>query len=113
MWTFVNPYNDANYSLTGTGTQDAWINIIVPGGSDHQIHDGLNAPYLLQSANDSDFEVEVKFESSVNEQYQMQGIVVKQDETTFLRFELYGTASDTMLYARSYGTISNRKNIKL
>ena len=34
----------------------------------------------------------------------MQGIFVKEDETTYLRFEFYGTTTNTMLFAKSYGT---------
>jgi len=103
LWTLVDPLNDATFSLTGQGTQDAWANLQVPAGVAHEVHTGgILAPHLLQSANDADFEVEVKFESPVTTAYQEQGIVIKQDDSNYLRFEFYGTATSTMLYARGY-----------
>lgn len=103
LWTLVDPLSDVVFSLTGQGTQDAWANLQVPAGVAHEVHDsGIQAPHLLQSANDTDFEVEVKFESPVTAAFQEQGIVIKQDDSNYLRFEFYGTATNTVLYARGY-----------
>jgi len=98
-WTYVDPQGDGSLSFSGTETSDAWVELSVPGGSDHQLWTtGIQAPHIIQSANDTDFEIEVKMESSVEApQYQMQGIMVRQDDYNFLRFEIYST--DNNMYA--------------
>ena len=74
LWTLVNPLADASFSLSGTNTPDAWVNIGVPGGTAHDPWtSGNNAPRLIQPANNTDFEVEAKFESGVSQRYQQLG----------------------------------------
>jgi regulation of enolase protein 1 (concanavalin A-like superfamily) len=103
MWEWVDPLSDASYSLTGEGTDDAWLNISVPAGVEHQVYTGgIEAAHILQTANDTDFEVEVKFESAVALQYQEQGIVVKEDAGNYLRLEFFSTTTSTVLYARGF-----------
>jgi len=103
LWTLVDPLNDVVFSLTGFGTEDAWANLSVPAEVEHQVHTtGIQAPHLLQSANDTDFEVEVKFETSISPAYQEQGVVIKQDDDNFMRFEFYSTGTSTVLYAAGY-----------
>jgi|GEM_PF-1882436 len=105
VWNFDNPLNDGSFALTGSGTNDAFLEISVPAGPEHQIFtSGINAPNLMQTINNSDFEVEVKFESGVDApQYQEQGILVKESATRFLRFEFFSSNADgTKLYAQAY-----------
>ncbi|MHC4782722.1 MAG: thrombospondin type 3 repeat-containing protein, partial [Planctomycetota bacterium] len=103
VWTFIDPLGDCSLSLTGAGTADAWANIIVPAGPEHQLYTtGLNAPHLVQDVNDTDFEVEVKFESALTAQYQEQGIIVKRDTDGFMRFEFFSNSSDTYLYVHTF-----------
>jgi regulation of enolase protein 1 (concanavalin A-like superfamily) len=103
LWTLVDPKNDVVFSLTGYNTEDAWANLSVPAGVEHQVHlTGIQAPHLLQSANDTNFEVEVKFETSISPAFQEQGVVIKQDDDNFMRFEFYSTGTSTVLYAVGY-----------
>jgi regulation of enolase protein 1 (concanavalin A-like superfamily) len=103
LWTFVDPLSDATLAMTGINTQDAWVNISVPAGTEHELWTGgILAPHLLQSANDTDFEIEVKFESQLSQQFQEQGILVKEDDENFMRFEFYSDDSQTNLYAASF-----------
>jgi len=100
VWTFVDPLGGGGYTLTGTCSDDARINISVPGGSAHELwSDGIMAPHILQDCADTDFELELKFESSVSGAYQEQGLLIKENETHFLRFEFYSTASNTKVIA--------------
>jgi hypothetical protein len=70
LWTFTNPGTPSTLSLVGTGTSDARLSIAVPGGSAHDMWMGdNNAPRIMQSANNVDFEIEVKFESTMNAQF--------------------------------------------
>jgi len=104
VWTFVDPLEDCSYDLVGSNTEDAWLNISVPAGQEHQVWDyGVTVPHIRQDCNNADFEVEVKFESSVvTPQYQEQGILVRQDDDTYLRFEFFSKNEGTIAYAASF-----------
>ena len=63
IWSFVNPVGDGSYSFTGANTPDAWLNISMPAGSDHDLLVSNNkAPRVMQNANNTNFDVETKFE---------------------------------------------------
>ena len=105
QWTFVNPRGDAGLSLVGQNTPDAWARIVVPGGIVHQPWTGGNTtPRLMQPANDLDFGVEVKFESGLTQQYQMQGLIIEQDSLNYIRFDVNSDGAGTRVFA---GTVIN------
>ncbi len=89
-WTFVNPLDDGSVSLRGSQ-----IAITVPGGEDadapmHNVWTtGIDAPRLMQPSNNTDFTIEVKFDSAIEGFLAMQGVLIQQDEQTFLRFEFH------------------------
>lgn len=101
-WTFVNPRNDAAVSLTGTGTGDARLSIVVPGGISHDLWtNNPTAPRLLQEVNNADFEVELKFESVMTGAFQANGVIIMQDSLNFVRFDFVRSASSTRVFAAS------------
>ncbi|MGH8468034.1 MAG: immunoglobulin domain-containing protein [Gammaproteobacteria bacterium] len=89
-WRFYDPYSGVTgqSTLTYNGTNAL---IAIPAGLSHDLWVGSanRAPRLLQPANNGDFGIEAKFESSPATRYQMQGIVVQQDNATFLRFDTH------------------------
>ncbi|MBI5471481.1 MAG: VCBS repeat-containing protein, partial [Ignavibacteriae bacterium] len=88
FWTFINPGNPSTMSLVGTGTADARLRIQIPDGASHDVWaSGNNAPRVMQNCNNIDFEVEVKFDSPLMSQYQLQGVIVEQDAQNFIRFD--------------------------
>ena len=98
VWTFYDPKGDSTLSTTGTQTS-----ISVPAGSNHDLwKNKLFAPRIRQAANNTDFEVEVKFDSSLSTQYQLQGITVEQDSTNLLRFDFYTDGSVTKIFSASF-----------
>ena len=100
VWTFVNPLSDATLSLIGTGTQDALLSIAIPAGQEHDVWTGGNfAPRIMQQANNTDFEVEAKFQSVLNSGYQLQGIIVEQDASNYIRFDFVRTESNLTIFA--------------
>ncbi len=107
VWDFVNPLGDATYQMTNTFTEDALLLVSVPAGTKHSISDSnTNAPRIMQPAPDADFQVEVKFESLLSEQYQVDGVLVKGaglDE--FLRFDFFSQvvsdSTEIRIYAAS------------
>ncbi|MBN1479381.1 DUF1349 domain-containing protein [candidate division KSB1 bacterium] len=95
VWHCVDPVGDADFLLNGTN-----LLISLPEGSDHDIwHGGNKAARVMQTARNSDFGVEVKFDSQLQGEYAMQGIVVEENGDNFLRFEFYSTSNEMYLFA--------------
>ena len=113
VWTAVNPLGDATFTLQGTGTQDALLNITIPGGTAHDAWTVNNAPRLMQSVSNTDFEIITKFQSVMTSKYQEQGIIVQQDNNNYLRFDFTRDATTTEIYAVSFtdGVATKRYNI--
>jgi regulation of enolase protein 1 (concanavalin A-like superfamily) len=99
IWTFVNPLGDSSASVGGVGTGTAQLTIDVPGVTWHDAWDDNDAPRVMQSVDDSDFEVEVKFETVLTQQFQIMGLIVEQDTQRWLRFDFFNNGSDTVVFA--------------
>ena len=98
VWTFFDPKGDS--LLSETGTQMA---LSVPAGADHNLwRNKLFAPRIRQAADDTDFEVDVKFDSALSARFQLQGITVEQDGTNLLRFDFLGDGSKTQIFSASF-----------
>ncbi len=82
VWSIINPKNDATLSVTN-GT----LSISVPYGVSHDLWSTNYAPRVTQVYDNTDFEIEIKFNSIPKVQYQHQGIVVEQNNTNFIRFD--------------------------
>lgn len=87
-WKWVNPRGDGTYAVTGHQ-----VEISVPAGKKEDAHNiwttGIDVPRLMQPSNDTDFTIEVKFDSTLSGLVAMQGILVQQDEQNFIRFDFY------------------------
>ncbi len=99
LWTFTDPFSLADLSMTGSQAV-----ISLPQGLSHDPWTSNNAARIIQLCNDADFEVDVKFESEVLQKYQIQGIMVQQDNGNYLRFDVYSTGSSIRAFA---GRITN------
>lgn len=108
VWTFVNPLNDANWAMTGRQ-----IALSVPEGQPHDVWSGNTAPRIMQSANDTDFTLEVKFDSTVSRKFQMQGLIIEADAGNFLRFDFHHDGTSPKILAASFlngsGTVRSNK----
>lgn len=103
VWSWMNPVGDATRTMLGTFTDDAWLSISVPAGAAHDIWiDGNDAPRVMQPVSNVDFQVEAKFETGVTGSFQMEGILVEQDATNFLRLEFYSNGTNTKLLAAAF-----------
>ena len=86
------------------GSDSAWLSVTVPEGVSHNPWTSTQVPRLRQAIADTDFQIEVKFESSLSERFQEQGILVELDTQNFLRFEFYSDSIQT--YAFASATVS-------
>jgi LmbE family N-acetylglucosaminyl deacetylase/regulation of enolase protein 1 (concanavalin A-like superfamily) len=94
LWTFVNPLGDASLTMTGSHAE-----ISVPAGTRHDLWGSTDeVPRLMQAAPNTDFEVELKWDSAVSSPYQLQGLVVAQDAATKLRIETHHDGDGTKLF---------------
>jgi len=91
VWTVADPLGDGGTATIVNGyTDDAAVAISVPGGIEHEIWDGvIGAPHIIQPLTDIDLVAEVKFDSTLPMINSQEGILVLQDDSTWLRLEFY------------------------
>lgn len=98
LWTFVNPVGDGSYSINGTD-----LLITVPADVSHNIWQSGNfSARMMQATQNSNFEIKTKFNSTVTTRYQMQGILIEEDNKNFLRFEVHYDGGAPRLFAASF-----------
>lgn len=101
-WTLIDPLGGGSATTTGTGSDDAWVEIFVPGGPSHDLWVGYNETVrIMEDAPDADFEAVAKFESAPLVGHQMQGLVVEQEAGVFLRYEVMHDGSGVYLFSAS------------
>jgi hypothetical protein len=111
LWTLTDPKGDAVVTQTG-----GHLSIAVPAGISHDLWTGaLLAPRILQSAPNSDFTVEAKFDALLSAQYQLEGILVQQDNNTLLRFDFLRDNLGVRIFAASIvaGTATARNDVRI
>lgn len=81
-WLWVNPLNDALYSLT---ENPGYLRLRV-SGQGHDLYQNLNAPRMVQTVT-GDFKVETKVTINPVEIYQGAGLLLWQDENNYVRLE--------------------------
>ncbi|MEM9565487.1 MAG: hypothetical protein AAGA93_22885, partial [Actinomycetota bacterium] len=94
FWTLYDPVGDVVFNQSNTN-----IVLSVPADSEHNLFSDENqAARLRQPGPIGDFEVEAKFESVLNKRFQIQGVVIEEDEDSFIRFEIHHDGSQTRSY---------------
>ncbi|MEM7131405.1 MAG: hypothetical protein AAF702_34140 [Chloroflexota bacterium] len=92
-WEFINPKSDSSVRLLGQQ-----IEIDVPGGVSHDAWDEGNlTPRLMQNAEDTNFEIEAKFDALFDGHIQLQGFIIEEDEENFLRINIQSSGSGIQL----------------
>ena len=112
-WTVVNPKGDATISIIGNGTQDALLSIAVPAGKEHDVWQGNYAPRIMQSISNTNFEIELKFQSQPTSAYQIQGVIIQQDSNNYLRFDFVKSPTTTNIFAASFAAGSPQSVTRL
>ncbi|MCE5229772.1 DUF1349 domain-containing protein [bacterium] len=108
VWTFVDPVGDSTLAMTG-----AEARISLPAKSDHDAWtSGNRAARLLQTSADTDFQIEAKFNSSLDLTYQFHGLIVEQDASHYLRFDVVRMGGTTNAFSSwlSGSSASNKVN---
>ena len=85
-------------SFSGTEVQ-----LALPAGTEHDVwKTGNRSLCLMQAVADVDFKVETKFDSSVQQNSQMQGLIVEQDANNYLRFDQYFDGTNVHLFVAKF-----------
>jgi regulation of enolase protein 1 (concanavalin A-like superfamily) len=95
----VDPQGDGTVELVGAKTSDAHLLLSVPSGTQHDAWSTNTTLRVMQPAADEDFEIEAKFESEPTEKSQGQGLLVEQDESNYIRFDVYSNGSTFRVFA--------------
>jgi uncharacterized repeat protein (TIGR02543 family) len=94
VWRWLNPAGDGTMEVTGEQ-----LKLIVPANATHDLwNTNADAPQLVQTVQNQDFDLRVKFDSAVSSRYQMQGVVVKEDAQNLLRINVQSDGSRTNLF---------------
>jgi regulation of enolase protein 1 (concanavalin A-like superfamily) len=110
VWNVFDPLGDSTVSMTG----NEQLSIAVPAGVAHDLwKNALFAPRVRQAANNTDFELEVKFDSALGARYQIQGLTVEQDATNLLRFDFNSDGSVVRIYSASFLNGNPTKRIEV
>lgn len=98
IWTFENPASFPAATIHGQYMGDSYLTLTVPAGHQGSFSDSnKDAPRIIQSASDADFEVEAKFSTPLGappvDSWNIQGILVRGTSPTpgtsrWLRFDL-------------------------
>ncbi len=101
-WQIVDPQGDSTVELVGAGTPDAQLLLSVPAGTTHDAWSNNTTLRVMQPAADEDFEIEVKFESQPTQRYQGQGVLVEQNASNYVRFDVYSDGSSLRAFAATF-----------
>jgi regulation of enolase protein 1 (concanavalin A-like superfamily) len=104
----IDPAGDGSFRVNGKQ-----LLITVPEGATHNLWtDNKNAPRVMQTADNVDFEYIVKFDSTVTQTAQMQGIIIEQDAQNFARFD-FEYNEGVKAYAATFADGTSRKRISV
>lgn len=96
LWTVAGP-PDATVAMA-----NGHLSLSLPAGSNHDAFVGGDlSTRVLQSISNVDFDVAAKFDSLPNAAYAGEGILVQQDDGTYLRFEIASNGTQLYLFGAS------------
>lgn len=106
-WTVIDPQaggpGESDITIQNAYTSNARLRIAVPAGTPHDFAvSGNPPPRVMQTVADTDFDVEVKLDSTMNANDQMQGVLAQQDGQNFIHFDVRRTGGNLRLTAVKY-----------
>ncbi|MEM9379146.1 MAG: DUF1349 domain-containing protein [Planctomycetota bacterium] len=101
QWTLVDPVGGALVDFVGTGSSDARLRIALPAGARRDAWRTNGSTRILQPSDDGDLHLEAHFESTLAGSFQIQGILVEEGPSDWLRFDFYSDGSRVYVFAAS------------
>ena len=97
LWTIQDPVGDV-----GVTVSDGVLSVVLPQSVQHTVSSGGSTiPRILQPANDTDLDFQVKLAGGLSQPIEGAGIIVDESLTDYLRFEIYSDGSSTRALAGS------------
>ncbi|MGR3794945.1 Ig-like domain-containing protein [Vannielia sp. SX4] len=90
IWTF---FGDGGSASVGTTETQGFVELNNPYGLETTASGTLTVPRLLQSQTDEDFQISAGFLTEPTKKYQENGMLVVQDDSNFIRFDVAYTGS--------------------
>ncbi|WP_171060576.1 Ig-like domain-containing protein [Poseidonocella sp. HB161398] len=84
-WLFEGIAGTAELESDGT---ESWLQITSPAGVSVDAYRAMTTPRLLQSVEDGDFQVAIRFLNEPDQIYQEHGILVLESDTRWFRFDI-------------------------
>ncbi len=108
IWTHIDPDGD-----TILAVNHRQLSLSIPPSTTHTIWNQSgnlfekNAPRIMQQADNTDFEIEAKFDTQFSQtlpvgQFQMQGALIEEDFDDVMRFEFFRAGSNTSIFAATF-----------
>jgi regulation of enolase protein 1 (concanavalin A-like superfamily) len=97
LWTVVDPQMDGTAEVMNEA-----LELLVPSGQAHDPWTPENTSLrVMQTAANEDFSIEVKFNSAptVGQVNQIQGILVQQDLSNYIRFDAYSDGTTLSVFS--------------
>ena len=85
QWNFQGIAGSANVATNAT---DAYLEIVSPAGVAVDAYNALTAPRLMQAVSDGDFQISARLLNEPVTKYQEHGLLLVQDESNWIRFDL-------------------------
>ena len=99
QWRYIDPKGDVTGPIM-TGTA---VGMNLPAGVRHDMWQAaLEAPRLLQAAPNTDFQIAARWATAPTQNTQSEGMLVMQDPTNFVRFDIYSDGSQTRAFAATF-----------
>ncbi|PSL04739.1 putative repeat protein (TIGR02543 family) [Haloactinopolyspora alba] len=99
LWTVTDPAGEGTVAFPGAGTSNARLSLSVPSGTNYDPWGTNRALRATQPVTNDDFQAHVRFLSVPTAKYQTQGILVEQDATNWMRFEVHSDGSSLNMFA--------------
>ncbi len=100
-WTYKGKAGTARLASDGT---DGYLEIDSPAGTVVNASNQLTTPRLMQTVNNTDFEVTAGFLSDPQQVYQEHGLLIVQDDWNFIRFDTaYTTIGQVLIVGVTTG----------
>ena len=96
IWSLTDPQTDATLETRGAGSDDAQLLLGVPAGTHTLFNSTFSAPTVTQMIPDADFSMDVKFDSLVTALNDDQGIVILEDQSNWIRFDVFRGGGGTL-----------------
>ena len=106
LWEIIDPNGGSEFTMEGKDTANAFLNITVPCCVTHSPFTTNNAPRIMQSISNVDFEIEAKFQSLITEKFQEEGFIIEESPGNYIRIDFNGDGTNLNSYA---GTFLNNK----